>query len=429
LKQYYAKPELTEKSLGLESSTGCKYKLIGKALQSIIINSCSYYLCCMLASTMPARRTARISVSCFFFIAGLCFFSWTTRIPEIQSHLKLNDGSLGSVLFALPGGSMICLPIAGWLVTKLGSRNCMLISAFIYTLLLCAIGAVSTVFELVTALFFFGMAGNLMNISINTQAVGTEAMYGRSIMASFHGLWSLGGFAGASIGTLMVALSIAPLNHFIVVTALIILLVLVFFRYSLKKDQRSREDVKSIFVWPDKSLMNLGILAFCCMGCEGCMFDWSAIYFRDIVHAPKDLVTVGLTTFTITMATGRFISDWMVTRLGVTRVLQISGALITFGLFTAVIFPNFYAAAFGFFLTGFGVSSVVPLAYGLAGKSKTMSTGMAIAAVSTVGFIGFLAGPPLIGYIAHASNLRWSFAVMGILGFGTALLASRAKVE
>jgi len=383
----------------------------------------------MLASTMPARRTARISVSSFFFIAGLCFFSWTTRIPEIQSHLKLNDGSLGSVLFALPGGSMLCLPIAGWLVTKLGSRNCMLISTFIYTLLLCAIGAVSTVFELVIALFFFGMAGNLMNISINTQAVGTEAMYGRSIMASFHGLWSLGGFAGASIGTLMVALSIAPLNHFIVVTALIILLVLVFFRYSLKKDQRSREDVKSIFVLPDKSLRNLGILAFCCMGCEGCMFDWSAIYFRDIVHAPQNLVTVGLTTFTITMATGRFISDWMVTRLGVTRVLQISGALITFGLFTAVIFPNFYVAAFGFFLTGFGVSSVVPLAYGLAGKSKTMSTGMAIAAVSTVGFIGFLAGPPLIGYIAHASNLRWSFAVMGILGFGTALLASRAKVE
>jgi hypothetical protein len=101
LKQYYAKPELTEKSLGLESSTGCKYKLIEKALQSIIINSCSYYLCCMLASTMPARRTARISVSSFFFIAGLCFFSWTTRIPEIQSHLKLNDGSLGSVFVCI----------------------------------------------------------------------------------------------------------------------------------------------------------------------------------------------------------------------------------------------------------------------------------------------------------------------------------------
>jgi MFS family permease len=383
----------------------------------------------MLASTMPARRTARISVSSFFFIAGLCFFSWTTRIPEIQSHLKLNDGSLGSVLFALPAGSMICLPIAGWLVTKLGSRNCMLLSAFLYTLILCLIGTVDTVFGLVTALFFFGMAGNLMNISVNTQAVGTEAMYGRSIMASFHGLWSLGGFAGASIGTLTVALGIVPLNHFIAVTALIILLVLIFFRYSLKKDQRSNEDVKSIFVWPDKSLMNLGILAFCCMGCEGCMFDWSAIYFRDIVHAPQNLITVGLTTFTITMATGRFIADQMVTRFGVTRVLQLSGALITVGLFTAVIFPNFYAAAFGFFLTGFGVSSVVPLAYGLAGKSKTMSTGMAIAAVSTVGFIGFVIGPPLIGYIAHAFNLRWSFALMGMLGFGTALLASRARVQ
>lgn len=378
---------------------------------------------------MPARRKARIAVSSFFYITGLCFATWAARIPDIQHHLELNDGALGSVLFASPVGSMACLPIAGWLVTKLGSRTCMLIGSFFYTATLCIIGSVNTVWELVIILFFFGMAGNLMNISLNTQAVTVESLYGRSIMASFHGLWSLAGFSGAAIGTFMVAHNIIPLDHFLIVTILIIILVIIFYRYALKKDQRSASDVKSVFVLPDKSLLNLGILAFCCMGCEGCMFDWSGIYFRDIVQAPAHLITVGYTTFMATMATGRFIADWAAMRIGVKRVLQISGVLISTGLFTAVIFPDFYTAAFGFFLTGFGVSSVVPLTYGLAGKSKSMSTGMAIAAVSTVGFIGFLAGPPVIGYIAHASNLRWSLALMGVLGFGVALLASTAKAE
>jgi MFS family permease len=383
----------------------------------------------MFASSMPLPRTARIAVSNFFFISGLCFATWAARIPDIQHHLGLNDAGLGSVLFAMPVGSMICLPLAGWLVTRFGSRSCMLIGSFLYTSLLCMLGLADTVWELVIILFFYGMAGNMMNISVNTQAVGVEALYKRSIMASFHGLWSLAGFTGAAIGTLMVSQSVSPIIHFICVTALIIFAVILFFRFSLKQDEQGDNNMKSWFVLPDRSLINLGILAFCCMGCEGCMFDWSGIYFRDVVHAPQHLITVGYTTFMATMATGRFIADYMVTRFGVTRVLQLSGCLITSGLMLAVIFPDFYVAAFGFFLTGFGVSSVVPLAYGLAGKSKTMSTGMAIAAVSTVGFLGFLLGPPVIGYIAKASNLRWSFALMAILGFGTALLASKAKVS
>ena len=159
------------------------------------------------------------------------------------------------------------------------------------------------------------------------------------------------------------------------------------------------------------------------------MFDWSGIYFRDIVHAPAHLVTVGYTVFMATMATGRFIADSMVTRFGAMRVLQASGLLITTGLLIAVAFPYFYAAAFGFLLTGFGVSSVVPITYGLAGKSSKMSAGIAISLVSSVGFLGFLFGPPVIGYVAQALNLQWSFGLMAVIGFGTAVMASRAKVE
>lgn len=379
---------------------------------------------------MPVHRPARIGVSNFFFISGLCFATWAARIPDIQHHIGLGKAELGSVLFASPVGSMLCLPLAGFLVTKFGSRNCLLAGSFIYAFVLCMIGIVDTAWGLVTALFFFGAAGNLMNISVNTQAVGVEALYGRSIMASFHGLWSLAGFTGAAIGTLMVSQGISPETHFIIVACAMSIAVIIFFRYILKHDDHGHEREKFKLKWDNvKAILTLGIIAFCCMGCEGCMFDWSGIYFRDVVKAPAHLVTVGYTVFMATMATGRFIADAMVTKFGTTRVLQAAGCLITTGLLTSVFLPYFYTAAFGFFLTGFGVSSVVPLAYGIAGKSKKMTAGIAISLVSSVGFLGFLFGPPVIGYVAEALNLQWSFGLMAIIGFGTALLAARAKAE
>ena len=147
------------------------------------------------------------------------------------------------------------------------------------------------------------------------------------------------------------------------------------------------------------------------------------------MQVPKQLVTLGYTAFMATMATGRFVGDWLVTKIGAKYVLQMSGCIIALGLLISILFPNLYTATAGFLLTGFGVSSVVPLTYGLAGKSNTMSTGMAIAAVSTVGYLGFLFGPPVIGYIAQALNLRWSFALIAVLGSFTTVLASKLKVK
>ncbi len=359
-------------------------------------------------------------------MSGICFASWASRIPDIQHKLHLSEAGLGSVLFALPVGSMLTLLFSGQLVARFGSRYTMLFATAIYVVLLCGIGLAEATWQLVTVLFFFGAMGNIMNISMNTQAVGVEGLYGRSVMASFHGLWSLAGFSGAAFGTLLISQNVAPFIHFVFVAALVALLIFIVFRYSLKQDTTSNNGSFK-FALPHPSLIKLGIISFCCMACEGCMFDWSGIYFREEVHAPQSLVTLGYTTFMATMASGRFVADWLVTKTGVKRTLQVSGTLITVGLLTAVIFPNIYAATAGFFITGLGVSSVVPLVYGLSGRSKFMSPSMAIASVSTIGFLGFLFGPPVIGYIAQASNLRWSFALMAVLGFGTALLASKAE--
>jgi len=373
-------------------------------------------------------RRYRISASVFFFIAGLTFSTWASRIPAIKYKLHLSDAGLGGVLFALPVGLMVSLPISGWLVSRYGSRPMLIIGSFLYPLILILLSLSPTVALLTLSLFFFGMAGNLINIAMNTQAVGVELLYGRSVMASFHGLWSLAGFSGALIGTFFVSKDISPSIHFSFVAFLSILLVLVSFQSTIPHDVGKRQPQK-VFVKPDSKLLLLGLIAFCCLLSEGAMSDWSGVYFKNIVHSPASLVTIGYVAFTGNMALGRFLGDRLVTKFGVKRMLQFSGALITTGLLTAVIFPYLLSATAGFFLVGFGVSSVVPIVYGLAGKSTTMSAGAALAAVSTIGFLGFLIGPPLIGFIAQAISLRWSFTLIGILGFGTAILAGRLKLN
>jgi MFS family permease len=374
-----------------------------------------------------SRRAHRIAVACFFFIVGLSFASWASRIPDIKNLLNLNDAALGGILLALPAGSMVSLPLSGWLVARFGSRLVLTIAAVCYPLMLIMLGVATSAWQLVMVLFGFGLLGNMCNISVNTQAVGVEALYGRSIMASFHGIWSLAGFTGAAIGTLMVSANISTVYHFIIICIASLLLLVSARRFMLDKDGTHPD--QPIFAKPDAGLLKLGLIAFSCMACEGTMFDWSGVYFQQVVQAPKDLVALGYAVFMGTMATGRFIGDRIVTRFGHKIVLQASGVIITIGLLTSVIFPAIVPATIGFLLVGFGVSSVIPLVYSSAGKSKTLSPGVALAAVSTIGFLGFLLGPPVIGFIAHASNLRWSFTLIAFLGFGTTVLASVMKWE
>ena len=167
----------------------------------------------------------------------------------------------------------------------------------------------------------------------------------------------------------------------------------------------------------------LGLIAFGSMACEGTMFDWSGVYFETVIRPPKELIRLGYIAFMCTMACGRFTADRLVTRFGAIRVIRASGIVIATGLLLSVLFPHLTTATLGFLLVGFGTSSVVPLCYSLAGRSKTMLPGVALATVSTIGFFGFLLGPPVIGFIAHALNLRWSFALIALIGLTTTVAA------
>lgn len=380
-----------------------------------------------IATLVPARA-ARIAVSAFFFSAGFCFASWASRIPDIQQKLGLNEAGLGMVLLSLPIGLMVSLPVSGFVVARYGSRYTAIIAALLYAILLPFLGLVALAWQLVIVLFLFGFAGNLLNISMNTQGVSVEALYGRSIMASFHGVWSVAGFSGAAVGALMLSLVVSPFLHFCVVAMLVCCLVLITYKYLLVNDIHS-DSKAPVFAKPDSALLKLGLIAFCCMVCEGTMFDWSGIYFAKEVQVPKSLTTLGYVAFMTTMAGGRFAGDRMSVKIGRKNMIRMSGLLIAGGLMLAVALPFIVPATIGFLITGMGVSSVVPLLYSAAGRSGKVASGVALAAVSTIGYLGFLFGPPAIGLIAQAFSLRWSFALIAFLGLGVTLLAGFSRIE
>ena len=380
------------------------------------------------------KTVLRIAVGAMFFMAGLSFASWASRIATVQQKLGLSDAALGAVLFALPIGLMLSLPFSGWIITKVGSKRVLLTAIMGYGVALLGLGLAQNTLQLVLCLACYGFAGNTVNISVNTQAVAAEGLYDKPIMATFHGLWSLAGFTGAGIGTFMIGRKIDPFHHFIVIICLLLIGVIIASRYLYDDHETAKNTAPSTLALRDRlrlmiPLLTLGSIAFCSMICEGAMFDWSVIYFKKVILSPIALQGLGFTAFMATMASGRFVADFFSHRFGLKRTLQVSGCLTTTGLLVAVIFPHVYTAMAGFMLVGAGVSSVVPMVYSAAGKSKTMSPGVALAAVSTIGFVGFLVGPPVIGFIAGLATLRASFLFVGLMGAMVIFLSTRAKLD
>ena len=374
-------------------------------------------------------KRIRFAVGMFYFGMGLSFATWASRIPDIKAALHLTEGDLGSILFALPVGQLIIMPFSGKMVTKFGSHRILVFALIMYVLCLVNLGLATTALQLSLGLFLFGIFGNLANIAVNTQGVYTEVLFKKTIMSAFHGMWSFAGFTGALVGLGMLALKLTPLHHFMIVGAVVIIMVAFNFNFLIRAKEKIKHktESKKRFTKPDSALLWLGVIGFCSMASEGVMFDWSGVYFKDVVKAPGPLVILGYTSFMVMMAGGRFLGDRFILKFGRKKVLQISGLMISIGLFTAVFFPYLIPSTLAFMLVGLGVSTVVPTVYSVAGKNTTVSPGEALTIVSSVSFLGFLMGPPIIGYIAEAFGLQFSFAFIGIFGVLIAIMVSRIK--
>jgi MFS family permease len=383
-----------------------------------------------IAEDVSDKKRIRLAVIMYYFSMGLIFASWASRIPDIKTALKLNDALFGSILFAAPVAQFLMMTFSGKLVTRFGSRRIVLFALPLYSLCLLALGLVKAGWQLAIVLFFFGITGNMSNISINTQGVTTEKLYQRPIMASFHGGWSIAGFTGALTGMLMMNLKIIPYLHFIIIILLVWTIIWFNNNHLLKgKPLTNPEEPKRrFFNRPDTALVQLGIIGFFSMASEGAMFDWSGIYFKDVVKAPESLIILGYTSFMVMMASGRFMADFVISRIGRKKLLQICGIMVSAGLYTAVIFPNLVTATIAFMIVGLGVSSIIPTVYSAAGRHSKVPPGIALATVASVSYFGFLLGPPMIGYISHAAGLQYSFALVGLFGICISLIVPRIKL-
>lgn len=380
-----------------------------------------------MTHSLISNRTRRIVLSGFFFFTGICFASWASRIPDIKMQLGLNDAELGAMLFFLPVGSFLGIPISGSLTSIYGSNRMLKIAAIIYPLSLTLIGTITQTWQLGICLFIFGMAGNFYNVAVNTQAVVLSKLFEKSIISTFHGFWSLAGFVGGLIGGLFVAKQITPIYQFMFV-ALISIIYLVFAHPYLMPSEKNKQPLNKMWNKPSALMLQFGFIALGNMICEGMMFDWSGLYFQKVALVPNEYRTMGYICFMACMTIGRMFADILINYWGARKQLMLSGLLVTIGLIIAVMLPGIIISTFGFMLVGFGVSSVIPTIYGSVGRSAAPGqASIALASVSSIGFFGFLIGPPIIGFLSQAIGLRWAFLSVSLLGLATFFQSYRLK--
>lgn len=395
------------------------------------------------------KERIRYAVLSFFLAQGLCFSSWASRIPDVKAMFDVYDVFYwGLVLFLIPVGKFVAIPLAGFLVSRLGSRIMVQASVFGYALSLFLIGAVSSIYALGACLFFFGVFWNMCDISLNTQGIVIERLFGRTIMASFHGGWSLAACLGAVIGFFMIMAGVPPFIHFSISALLILLIILCGRRYLQDDRVRQFEEVEvkeekgqketpallSFIRKPELILIQFGLAGLFGLIVESAMFDWSGLYFESVLQVPKSL-QIGFLVFMVMMTVGRFLANWAYGRLGKQRVLQLAGAFIFIGFFVSAllggVFDNMILKvvvnSLGFMLVGLGISCVVPTIYSLVGAKSHTPVGIALTILSSISFVGSLVAPVLIGAISKAFDLEYAYLVVGVLGLCLFLMTTYCK--
>lgn len=378
--------------------------------------------------------TQRMAVSAFFGVNGFLYANWASRLPELQRFFGVNDARLGTLLFTLALGALVSMPFTGWLTTQFGSRRIAYFTgittgAFILLLPL------SPNVWLASGLFFLlGMSNGAMDVAMNGQAVYVERLYGRTIMSSFHAVFSIGMAIGAAVGALCARWELGLNTHFLLVTLLGTGL-LVWAAQHLISDapQAAAAGEKASdphFQLPTKAILPLGIIAFCCMTGEGSMADWSALYMTKVVGTTNAFAAFAVGSFSVAMTIGRIFGDSLTLRLGKRRLLIADSIVATLGLGMALLFPHPWVSMAGFFLVGLGLATVVPIVYSTAGNTPGVSPGVGIAMATTIGYAGFFVGPPTIGYLSEHFGLKLGLAfVLVLFGVMAVMVLTRIKGE
>lgn len=374
---------------------------------------------------MPSVSRAWWGVVVLFLAHGLVVSTWISRIPGIQTDLHLSNGVLGLTLLSAALGAVSVIPYVGSLVARFGSSRMSSWSSIAFccsvTLPAFAVNALT----LAMALLVYGALAAAMDVSMNAQGVEVENRLGRPTMSRFHAMYSSGAMGGAALGGWVAANHIRPLPHFACSAAVNMLAVLIVSRL-LVEDAPHPEGTRAHRLplrETPRVLLALSAIAFCLLLSEGAMADWTAVYLRQVLNAGPGTAALGFSIFSAAMAALRFFGDLITAKLGPRRTVRAGCAFAGAGVLTAIAAPSAWSAMPGLALAGVGMSVVIPLVFGSGGKVGGINPGVGIATVTGIGYVGFIVGPPLIGFVSQWTNLRAGLAFVTLCCFIGAWLA------
>lgn len=372
-------------------------------------------------------RKARIAIALVFFVNGTIFASWIPFIPLVRDHYNLSEGQLGLMLLCITIGAIVTLPITGVIISRTGSTLLIRLAALGNCLILPVIIFSTNIYCTIGTLVIFGVCNGMIDVAMNSQAVEIEKRYQRHIMSSFHAMFSLGGLTGSGLASLFLNRGFSPEQYigFIFVTMLITVTIIQFYFLPNRETILKREEDHHEWLFPTGNLLLLGLLGMLVLMGEGAMADWSAVFMTDTLNTDIQKAALAYAAFSLTMTLARFGGDVMTAHLGPTLITRLGSGLAGLGLLIALISNNEWVAILGFALVGIGVANVVPVIFSAAGSAVKDSPGKGIAAVSTAGYFGFLAGPPLIGFVAEVTNLS---VAMGVVAAGFFIVTAMAPI-
>ena len=374
-----------------------------------------------------ANLLARIATQCNFFICGMLFATWGVHVPTVKAQYGLSDASLSWLMLVAGIGALLGLTQVGKWVARHGARKVVLLCGLFMSLPLAALLYMPGYPGLVVMLFIYGLFNGSFDVAMNAEAVAVEHSYKRPIMSSFHGFFSLGGMAGALVASLVAASDLPATWHLVGVCTIGYLFVLLASFYMLPLEAtHAPEEAKEPFRLPSGTILLLGIMSALGMVGEGAMYDWSTLYMRDELGSPQQFAALAYGAFSAAMALGRFGGDWARVRLGDRAMLQTTAWLSAIAMGATLAIAHPVAALIGFGLVGVGFSNMVPVMFSVAAKVPGITPAKGIAGVSSLGYLGFMMGPPMIGYLAHHSRLSMALLVVAIFAVAVALLTRPA---
>ncbi|PWJ21373.1 MFS transporter [Jannaschia seohaensis] len=372
---------------------------------------------------MPDLVTPWRSVAAAFALNGVLLGCWASRVPAITADFGLDESALGLLLLVMGIGALVSFPVAGKLADRFGAVRVTRWIALVYLVSIALVGLAPAVPTLALALFLFGMCHGAMDVAMNSWGAEVERHMGRSVMSSFHAMWSLGAGLGAAGGFVAASLAAPVSLHFVLAAGLAALLLGPFLRIDWISRTAMGGAGDPVFAFPRGALIVVGLIALGAGLGEGAAVDWSAVFLADVLGAAEAHATLGYAAFSVTMVAMRLCVDRLITGYGPQRVALTSGVLAASGYMLCAVAWTLPVALGSFVLMGMGYAAVIPLAFSRAAADPVVPAGQAIASVATLGYGAMLMGPPAIGFIADASSLRVSFALVGLFALLIAVLS------